>query len=195
MEALYMLDLREKNEENWQDYHKEDNDIWDSRIEFLPIPGPFISLDRKARSKKLCQERQRRTPQPRRSKQDAVMGSSLTPTEQGPSMSTPHSSQFTLFILIHFTNPMFSSQASHYAPPQHHNSTPFAEARTASHSSIEECDGEDDKEGGEGGDKNNGGDKDEHEGRGENKEDEDNGDVQMKESTPQVVHRNLARTH
>ncbi|MBA0825071.1 hypothetical protein Goarm_021688, partial [Gossypium armourianum] len=208
---------------------KEDNNIWDSRIEFLPILEPFISLDTEvwleymlwfkvadkpyllsveARTKKLCQERQRRMPQLCRSKQDAAMGSPLTPTQQMPSMSTPHPSQYIFqgtFIpnILHSHTDVdvdaITKPNTDDVPSPTSSSILLSMTRsiptTASHSSIEECDGEDDKDGAEGGDKDDGVDKDEHEGRGEDKEDEDNGDDQMEESTPQVVHRNLARTH
>ncbi|MBA0552451.1 hypothetical protein Golob_023258 [Gossypium lobatum] len=107
---------------------------------FKVVNKPYL-LSVKVRTKKLCQERQRRMPQLRRSKQDAAIGSLLTSTQQMPSLSTTHPN------------------------------------------------------GAEGGDKDDGGDKDEHEGRSEDKEDEDNGDDQMEGLTPQVVHRNLARSH
>ncbi|MFQ6650209.1 hypothetical protein Gotur_022175 [Gossypium turneri] len=45
MEALHKLDLWRKTDENWQDYHKEYIDIWDRRMEFLPIREPFFSSD------------------------------------------------------------------------------------------------------------------------------------------------------
>ncbi|PPS02706.1 hypothetical protein GOBAR_AA17954 [Gossypium barbadense] len=42
---LHKLDLRGKNDKNWQDYHKEYIDILDYRMRFLPIHKPFFSLD------------------------------------------------------------------------------------------------------------------------------------------------------
>ncbi|KAH1032139.1 hypothetical protein J1N35_044313 [Gossypium stocksii] len=43
MEALHKLDLCGKTDENWKDYHKEYINIWDRRMEFLPIREPFFS--------------------------------------------------------------------------------------------------------------------------------------------------------
>ncbi|KAK5810899.1 hypothetical protein PVK06_026216 [Gossypium arboreum] len=96
-------------------------------------------------------------------------------------MSTLNPDQFTSYISVHFTNPVFYSQAPYYAPPQHPASKPLAggssmqpfsrgvedtqwEARTTPHSSTEEDD--------ENKDETESRDEDEHEGRSEDEEDE-----------------------
>lgn len=45
------------------------------------------------------------------------MGSLSTPTEEAPPMSMQYPSQFTPFIPIYFTNPIFFSQAPYYVAP------------------------------------------------------------------------------
>ncbi|KAK5772532.1 hypothetical protein PVK06_048821 [Gossypium arboreum] len=45
MEARHKLDLQEKIDENWRDYHNEFIDIWDRRMKFLPICQLFFLSD------------------------------------------------------------------------------------------------------------------------------------------------------
>ncbi|KAL1178224.1 hypothetical protein V6Z11_A03G083500 [Gossypium hirsutum] len=68
-------------------------------------------------------------------------------------------------------------------------------ARTATHSSIEKCGGENDNDEAEGGDEDDDGDKDEHRSGGEDEKDEDDGDDQIEEPKPLAARRNHARTY
>lgn len=45
MEELYKVDLWGKNDEDWQEVHKEYIDVLDRRMEFVPIREPFFLLD------------------------------------------------------------------------------------------------------------------------------------------------------
>ncbi|KAH1063748.1 hypothetical protein J1N35_028735 [Gossypium stocksii] len=88
-------------------------------------------------------------------------------------MSTPHPSQFTPLIPVHFNNPVVFSQAPHYAPLQHLAVTPSA------------------KEGDRDEDEAKGADEDEYDGGGEDKYDDHDQQPQL---TPLVVYKNPTRT-
>ncbi|MBA0670430.1 hypothetical protein Goklo_025514 [Gossypium klotzschianum] len=129
METLHKLDLRGNIGKNWRDYHNEYIDIWDCRIEFLPIYESSFSLGTTACLEYMHWFRVSGKPNllsvESRSEGGAVTGLSLALTQQVLSMSTQHLDQFTLLIHVYFTNPVFFSQAPHCAPPQHFVSTPL----------------------------------------------------------------------
>lgn len=107
-------------------------------MEFLTICEPFFSMGTTAcleymmwfivfgksyllsvevRVRQLCQKSQRRLAQQHRVKRDRTTNSSSASTKEVSAMSTQYLDQLTPLIPIHFTNPMYFSQASHYATP------------------------------------------------------------------------------
>ncbi|KAK5793360.1 hypothetical protein PVK06_034503 [Gossypium arboreum] len=118
-------------------------------------------------------------------------------------MSTPHPSEFTPLIPIHFTNSMFFTSTTLYTtatpciytsrsrssalPPSCGVEDTRWEARMTSHSNMEK--------GNRGKDKGESGDEDEYEGRGEDKKDENYDHNEEEELTPPLLCRNPTCNH
>ncbi|MBA0783593.1 hypothetical protein Gotri_001287 [Gossypium trilobum] len=198
-DVAVQLDLWGKIDENWQDYHNEFIDILDRRMKFLPICEPFFLSNRATYLEYMHWFKVV-------GKSGGGTATSLSPTltQQAPPMSTPHPGQFILLIPIHFTNPMV--HFSGHLRPQH--STPHVDIdvdvytdndvvidasinvkKDRTHSSMEECDGDEVKANGGDEDEDDSEDKDEYEDQGEDEKDEDNDHDEKHEPTSPLVHK------